>query len=762
MVDLARELDGIATTVVSVEASLAQADDLDGVRHALDALEPQLAGRVQQATPADLAELSPMGRDSLAQDLMRLAGAAAAARAPLDSRAAELERGRVALRAGSDYIRRVHDGSQSVDMPEALRVRMVALERSLEELRTTTRHRLDAVVIESDRATALQQRIAEALSAIDAQRRADAVASLAPERPPLWKTRLAPGGLRLDMRVSMAEAWAGAVDMVERFPERCAVVALLFALILAGTLGLRRTARLSATPATEGQLFVQQPFAAAVLVWAVFAPEVVDLGLPAGVALLRIVMVVAAAWPLLPLMVPPGVRWPLRSLLLLSVASTWLTLLLGGHGADVFGFLLIGILSLFILRRLARAYAALAATGQAPTLAGMVRLSLAVGQFLVGIGLVAVIVGSVRLGRQLLEGVLLFALLPVVMAVLSQVLGEIWDQLLERPAARRLRAVRDFPAVISRRGHQFMNLMLVLLVLPLVVRVFPFTAPLWDALAGFAALKLEVGGISISLLDVLALGIGITLALVVARFVRFVLDEDVFTRLPLAEGERAAASRLIYYLLLTIGMLMALAAAGFQLSQLTLVISALSVGIGFGLQNIINNFVSGIVLAFERPFRAGDLIAVDQSSGSVRHIGLRATTVRTAEGADVIVPNSTFIAGQVTNWTLSDRMRRIQLPVGVAYGSDPRQVQALLLEVCKATPGVAAQPEPIVAMTGFGESSLDFSVLAWTPDADRLMATTTALAMGIYDALNAAGIGIPFPQREVRILSPDGPPAAGA
>lgn len=759
MVELSQELDRIAGAVATVEDSLAASEDLAAVQRALDAIESQLASRLAEAAPARLALLSPIGQDSLAEALKRLAGAVVAARAPLDVRAAELERGREIVRTGNDFIRQVRSGPQATDVPEALRARISSLDDRLERLRVSTVRALDAVVIQSDRASDMQQRISAALAVMGAAYRADTAATLAPDQPPLWRSLPERGLARIDFRESLAETWNSAADMVRTYPERSLVALLLLGLVIVGLLMLRRVALRAGGEAAADQLFVRCPMAAAVLIWAVLVADVVDLRLPAGVGMLRIVLVVGAAWPLLPLMVPAGVRLPLRGLLLLSVAGTWLTLLLGGHAAGSLGFLLIGTASWLLLRRLATAYAAFAATARPPRLLGVSRLALAAAQLLVAAGLVAIIIGYVRLGRQLVEGVLLSALLPVVLAVLSQVLGEIWDQLLERPALRRLRAVRDFPGEVSRRGHQLVNVALLFLALPVVVRIFPFSAPLWAELQELAGAKLEVGGISLSLLDLLAFGIGVTLAILIARFTRFVLDEDVLTRLPLASGARAAASRLIYYLLLTVGMLMALAAGGFQLSQLTLVVSALGLGIGFGLQNIVNNFVSGIVLAFERPFQAGDLIAVGQSTGRVSDIGLRATTVRTADGADVIVPNSTFISGEVTNWTLSDRMRRIQIAVGVAYGSDPRQVQALLLEVCARTPDVATAPAPVVALTGFGDSALNFQVLAWTPDADRLLVTTSVLAMGIYDSLNAAGISIPFPQREVRLL-PTAPPAA--
>ena len=208
-----------------------------------------------------------------------------------------------------------------------------------------------------------------------------------------------------------------------------------------------------------------------------------------------------------------------------------------------------------------------------------------------------------------------------------------------------------------------------------------------------------------------------------------------------------------YYAMVLLGLLVALAAAGFEVSQLALVIGALGVGIGLGLQNVVNNFVSGLILMFERPIQPGDIVDVGGTSGKVREIGMRATTLSTFEGADVVVPNGMLLNEKLINWTLSDNDRRIDVNIGVAYGSDPRRVLELLMEVTRATPGIATEPEPTVLFVGFGASSLDFAVRGWTHDFDNWPSIRSQLATRLYAALVQAGIEIPFPQQDLHLRS---------
>jgi small-conductance mechanosensitive channel len=276
----------------------------------------------------------------------------------------------------------------------------------------------------------------------------------------------------------------------------------------------------------------------------------------------------------------------------------------------------------------------------------------------------------------------------------------------------------------------------------------------FDGIDGTLGAEVKLGTASLSLGTIVWFLVSIAVAIAIARFVRFVLDEDVFARLTMPPGAASAASRLIYYALVIAGILFSLAVAGVELSRLTLVISALGVGIGFGLQNIVNNFVSGLILAFERPIREGDQVTLGQTSGRVDQIGLRATRIRTGDGAEVIVPNATLIAGELINWTLSDRARRIEITVSVGSASDPDAVKALLLEAVRGLPGVAARPESLAVFRGFGAGSLDFAVQLWTDDIDDRLAVESEARGRILAALRKAGVEIPLPQMDLRVRPP--------
>jgi small-conductance mechanosensitive channel len=200
------------------------------------------------------------------------------------------------------------------------------------------------------------------------------------------------------------------------------------------------------------------------------------------------------------------------------------------------------------------------------------------------------------------------------------------------------------------------------------------------------------------------------------------------------------------------GFVVALGLIGFSLDRLTILIGALGVGLGFGLQNVVNNFVSGLILLFERPIRVGDRIQLDDLVGDVTRIGMRSSRVRTLDGIDLIVPNADFISSRVANWTLADRVRRLSLPVGVAYGTRPQRVIELLMGVARSHPEVLPSPEPEVLFRAFGESSLDFELRVWT-DGRLLYRVQSDIAVAAYDALEQAGITIPFPQRDLHLRS---------
>lgn len=281
-----------------------------------------------------------------------------------------------------------------------------------------------------------------------------------------------------------------------------------------------------------------------------------------------------------------------------------------------------------------------------------------------------------------------------------------------------------------------------------------------DLVLGFAkaflSTPVEIGTLSISLRDIAAFPLTIFVAYSLSRAIRSLLEEDVFTRVTLHRGVDNAVSTTVHYVLLLAGFFLALGAAGIDFGKFTLLAGALGVGIGFGLQGVVNNFVSGLILLYERPIKVGDTVELVGLLGEVKHIGIRASTILTFQGAEVIIPNGNLLSEQLINWTLSNKHRRVEIPVGVAYGNNPSAVIAVLKRVLDAETRVLDHPEPTVLFRGFGESSLDFELRFWARDYMTYLVLASDLAAAVYDELERVGIEIPFPQRDLHIKSIDG------
>ncbi len=235
--------------------------------------------------------------------------------------------------------------------------------------------------------------------------------------------------------------------------------------------------------------------------------------------------------------------------------------------------------------------------------------------------------------------------------------------------------------------------------------------------------------------------------------VKVVIEGEIAPRVKMKRGVPGALSLVLRIIIISLGFVFAIAAAGFGMDKLTILIGALGVGIGFGLQNIFNNLVSGIILAFERPIQEGDIIEVGPLWGTVKEIGIRASTIFTFDGAEVIVPNGNLISNELINWTLTDRNRRVEVVVGVKYGTDPDKVLEILKEVSESNDEILQEPVPLALFSGFGESSLDFKLLFWIPRADNRFIVQSEVNVQINNSLKKAGIEIPFPQRDVYIKS---------
>jgi potassium efflux system protein len=243
--------------------------------------------------------------------------------------------------------------------------------------------------------------------------------------------------------------------------------------------------------------------------------------------------------------------------------------------------------------------------------------------------------------------------------------------------------------------------------------------------------------------------LGITLF--AAKNLSGLLEFTFLRRLRLDAGGNYAIVTLCQYTIVAIGIMVALSSIGLQWSKIQWLVAALSVGLGFGLQEIVANFVSGIILLLERPVRIGDIVSVGGADGYVSRIKIRATTILTWEKKELIIPNKEFITGQVLNWTLSDSLNRILLSVGVAYGSDVRKAMELMKEAAVENEHVVVEPEPIVTFEAFGNDALMLYLRCYITSLENRLATMTALHQAVYDKFGEAGIVIAFPQRDVHI-----------
>jgi potassium efflux system protein len=257
----------------------------------------------------------------------------------------------------------------------------------------------------------------------------------------------------------------------------------------------------------------------------------------------------------------------------------------------------------------------------------------------------------------------------------------------------------------------------------------------------------------VTLADLLLAVIVIAVTFVASRNLPGLTEIALLQYLDLQSGSRYTINAILRYIVVTIGVIAVLNIIGLNWSKIQWLVAALSVGLGFGLQEIVANFFSGLIILFERPVRVGDTITVGQLTGTVSKVRIRATTITDWDRKEIIVPNKAFITEQVVNWTLSDPITRVVIPVGVSYGSDVQLATRVMEQALANMPLVLDEPEPKVYFMGFGDSSLNFNLYVFSRQlADRLP-LMHAVHEQILAALRENGIEIPFPQRDLHVKS---------
>jgi len=356
--------------------------------------------------------------------------------------------------------------------------------------------------------------------------------------------------------------------------------------------------------------------------------------------------------------------------------------------------------------------------------------------------LIANVLGYVNFAGLLGSGVLGGAYVAVILyAVVRIVDGVVMFALRVRPLAL-LGAVRENRALVGGRACAVLHWAAILLWLSYTLELFSLRAPLFEGIAAVLASSLTVGSLSLSLGNVLAFCLIVWAAFLLSRFIRFLLEEDVYTRVHLAPGLPYAISTMLHYAILLLGFFAAVAALGFDMTKFTILAGAFGVGLGFGLQNIVNNFVSGIIVLFERPVKVGDAIQMGDAAGVVKRIGIRASVVRMENGSDIIVPNGKLISDPVTNWSLSIPQREIDIKFSVPRNTEPQRVLDLLKIAAAEHPLVTKDAPPQALLAEFDADTLKFELRAWTNNFGEWARIRSDLTLSINAALAEEGMTV--------------------
>lgn len=376
------------------------------------------------------------------------------------------------------------------------------------------------------------------------------------------------------------------------------------------------------------------------------------------------------------------------------------------------------------------------------------------------LAIIANLAGTFRLAE-------FFALVPIqitILVIAIQIATKFADTILygvlSSKYLQKLNVIRTEFQLLYRKISWLTSFILLLVFVSFALGILRINEVVYDWGRGVLTDGIKIGAIDISLGSILIFVFVIWLSIMISRIISSILQQDVFTRVKTAKGIPGTVVLLLKIALISGGFFLAAAASGMHLTNLSIVLGAFSVGIGFGLQNIFNNMVSGLILAFERPISVGDVVQVGPLMGRVLSIGLRSSTVKTFDGAEVIVPNGNLISNEMINWTLSDQHRRMDIRVGVAYGTDPERVLAIMEKIAVEHSEVRKKPEPKAYFIEFGDSSLNFRLLAWVNQDNRL-SIESEINVLINKELAEAGIEIPFPQRDLHIRSDATKPKSG-
>ena len=375
--------------------------------------------------------------------------------------------------------------------------------------------------------------------------------------------------------------------------------------------------------------------------------------------------------------------------------------------------------------------------------------------FLSGLAFVANIIGSVQLSliiiRTIIGTIIVYTIIKETVTLLESFLY----LLLMGPLYKFSNILKEDSELVLTSIHKVLKIVAFFLWIYVILGLLKIRKTIFYSFMNFINSPLEVGELSISLANIIYFFIILQVTIWISQFIRYFLDREVYPRTHLSKGVSSTFSLMIKYSLTFFGFLIALFGAGIEISKVAVGIGALGVGIGFGLQNIINNFVSGIILALERPIKIGDIVKIDDIEGEVKDIGLRASQIRTWDGSDVLVPNGSLLSGKLTNYTFSDNKRRLELEVNLSAGVDIQKVSKIILQAASTVSGVLKKPAPYFNFEGIKEGKSVIIAYAWIKDYSNGYSIGSEFKISIYTALRKEGFEIFIPLLDVQLKQND-------
>ena len=597
--------------------------------------------------------------------------------------------------------------------PTPVLERISALRATIDATDAQARAQLAQLLTTQTQVTTVRMRIADALAGVAKAEALQAEQLFEVESVPFWKLVSRPTQVekvRQQIRQTLRKHATALEDFVRTHSERVMVLGGLWALL---TLVLwRGRARLKAETASDPSIataidVLRHPLAAALLVtlttamvWLQRRPLIVSQVLLLGM--------LAAFFAAGKTIIPARARrsaYALGALVAIHIVSTLAPDLSLLRRAIMLAVTLVAAAVLVGELRRRGWEAEIASKHRRPLL----RAVLFAGTGLLLASVVANLLGNVALARLLANGTLYSGALLLLLSGVLQVLEGLLTVVLRNPTVSQRPLIAGNAELFQTRGTRYLRWAIGLLWLFATARLFRVDTPIWETAQQVVSWRARTGSLDLSLGDVLAFVVTLWISVLLGQLVGFVLDEGLKTR-GLGRGVHTAISRTASYVVVAVGAVLAVLASGTELTRVTVLVGTLGVGIGFGLQDVVNNFVSGLILLYERPVQVGDVIQVGDVEGIVRRIGIRSSTVFTEQGSEVVVPNAHLISNEVTNWTLSDKRRRTDIDVAVAEAASPERVGELLLQVAGAHPEVLKAPEPLALFTGFGNSALNFQL----------------------------------------------------